>query len=100
MKKRTYTPRPFDSSGIKLPEDLKDLSEMMARNTHEVWAAERIRQGWKWGPERNDTAKEHPDLIPYEDLSEEEKQYDRHTSEETLKLVISLGYSISKKLRQ
>ncbi len=97
MKNR-YTPVPSDLSEIVLSDDLKVLSEEMARNTHEVWAAERIRQGWTWGPVRDDARKEHPDLIPYDELPEEEKTYDRKTSEETLKFVLTMGYRISRKV--
>ena len=70
-----------------------NLLEKLARNTHEVWAKGRMDQGWSWGPVRNDTLKQHPCLVPYEMLSEEEKAYDRQTALETIKLILSLGYS-------
>lgn len=91
-----YTPSPVDTSSIELSEDLLQLTEAMARNVHEVWAATRIAQGWTWGAERNDTLKHHPCLIPYDRLSEEEREYDRNTAVETLKLIRSLGYKIEK----
>jgi ryanodine receptor 2 len=55
----------------------------------------RIADGWTKGP-RNDDLKQHPCLVPYEELSEEEKDYDRRTSAETLKFIIAQGYSIVK----
>ena len=81
---------------IQLPEELEALVEEMAKNVHEVWAETRIKQGWTYGPERNDKQKKHPCLIPYEELPEEEKEYDRGTSVGTLKLILKLGFRITK----
>jgi ryanodine receptor 2 len=92
--KKDYIPQPIDTSDIELPEELNPLLEAMAKNVHEVWAQTRIAQGWQYGPERNDAEKRHPMLIPYEDLPEEEKVYDRNTSVETLKLILKLGFRI------
>ena len=94
MKK--YVPSPVDTKSIELPTDLKELIEEMAKNVHEVWAQNRISQGWSFGEVRNDELKQHPCLIPYEDLSEEEKLYDRETSTETLKLILKLGFNINR----
>lgn len=80
-----------------LPEELRILTEAMARNVHEVWAAGRIADGWTYGPERNDALKHHPGLIPYDELSEEEKEYDRRTSQETLRFIMEQGFKIEKK---
>ena len=95
--KKEYIPHPIDTSDIELPGNLDPLLEAMAKNVHEVWAQTRIAQGWKYGPERNDAEKRHPMLIPYEDLPEEEKVYDRNTSVETLKLILKLEFVIEKK---
>ena len=95
MKEVVYEPAPADTSRIELSEDLKSLGEALAKNVHEVWAAGRIADGWTRGP-RNDELKQHPCLVPYEELSEEEKDYDRRTSVETLKFIVSQGYSIVK----
>lgn len=92
-----YKPQPIDTTGIDLDADILELSELIAQNTHEVWSAGRIRDGWTYGEERDDVKKTHPCLIPYEELSESEKEYDRNTSMETLKLIIRLGYKIEKK---
>lgn len=94
--KRDYIPQPIDTSDIELPEELNPLLEAMAKNVHEVWAQTRIAQGWKYGPERNDAEKRHPMLIPYEELPEDEKVYDRNTSVETLKLILKLGFKITR----
>ena len=94
--KNTYVPQPLDTKGVQLPQDLEQLVEKMALNVHEVWAAGRIADGWTWGPVRNDELKHHPCLIPYEELPDSEREYDRHTAVETLKLILSLGYRIEK----
>jgi hypothetical protein len=92
----SYTPRPLDTSAVVLPEALLGLLERLAENTHEVWAAQRIKEGWTYGPERDDADKKHPCLVPYADLPESEKEYDRNTAAETLKAVIALGYQVGK----
>lgn len=94
MKKRPYRPEPADTSAVELPGSLAELTEKMARNVHEVWAAGRMAEGWTYGPVRDDAAKTHPCLVPYEELPDSEREYDRSTAVETLKLIISLGYTI------
>lgn len=95
MKKQMYTPQPIDTTDVMLPVELEQLVEEMSKNVHEVWAETRIKQGWKYGEQRNDELKTHPCLVPYEDLPEEEKEYDRNTSIGTLKLIMKLGFKIS-----
>lgn len=94
--KQSYVPQPMDTSEVRLPEELSELIEQMAKNVHEVWAQNRISQGWTYGPERNDALKHHPCLVAYEELPEVEKAYDRDTALETLKLIANLGFTISK----
>lgn len=96
MKKEEYVPQPMDTSDVQLPQELNELVEKMAKNVHEVWAQSRISQGWTYGPERNDALKHHPCLVPYEDLPEVEKAYDRDTALGTLKLICKLGFTITK----
>ena len=96
MKILKYTPQPIDTSDVELPKALEALVEQMSKNVHDVWAETRIKQGWTYGPERNDELKTHPCLIPYEELPEEEKEYDRNTSIGTLKLIVKLGFDIKK----
>jgi hypothetical protein len=91
-----YKPKPVDTSGIKISEDLNGLIEVLAENAHENWAQKRIGEGWTYGPERNDSAKKHPDLVPYKDLPEAEKEYDRKMAVETMKLILASGYRIQK----
>lgn len=89
-----YSPQPIDTSKVKLPEELDSLVEIIAKNVHEVWALNRITEGWSYGSLRNDELKQHPCLVPYEDLTEVEKDYDRNTAIETLKLIVHLGFKI------
>lgn len=91
-----YTPKPIDTQAVPMPREIADLIERLAENAHDVWAAQRIRDGWTWGPARNDERKEHPSLIPYADLSESEKTYDRIMVEQAIKAALALGYKISK----
>ncbi len=92
-----YKPNPVDTSDVVLSEDILNLCELLAENTHEVWAKGRLEDGWKYGKTRNDELKETPCLVPYSVLSEGEKEFDRNTAIETLKLIVKLGYNIEKK---
>ena len=94
MNKPTYTPQPIDTDEVQLSECLERLLERLAENTHDVWARGRLADGWRYGPTRSDPDKLHPCLVPYDDLPESEKEYDRKTAGEALKAVIALGYNI------
>lgn len=96
MNKEKYIPQPIDTTEVKLSEELERLVEPMSKNVHEVWAKARMAQGWKYGPQRSDELKTHPCLVPYKDLPEEEKDYDRQTAIGTLKLIMKLGFRIEK----
>ena len=95
--KTNYIPKPESLDGIQLSDELNDLVEAMAKNVHDVWAQSRMEQGWIYGPERNDQLKHHPCLVAYEELPEVEKAYDRDTAVGTLKLILKLGFNITKK---
>jgi len=89
-----YIPAPLDTSHISLPLEILDLAEELAKNTHENWSAQRLRDGWSYGSKRDDQAKQHPCLVPYEELPEQEKEYDRLTAIEALKTICALGFRI------
>src|SRR5688572_1069230 len=91
-----YEPKPVDTTAVELSADLLALTEKLAENTHEVWARQRMSDGWKYGPKRDDARKEHPGLVPYADLTESEKEYDRKTALEALKVILALGYKIAR----
>ena len=96
-EKFIYEPSPISLEDVELSDDLAELQEAIAENAHEIWAKNRIDQGWSYGPERNDQKKETPDMIPYCNLPESEKLYDREMAMQTLKLVKKLGFEIVKK---
>ncbi len=92
-----YKPKPIDTSDVMLDVSLLELTEQIAENVHEVWAEGRLKEGWIYGEARDDVKKQTPCLVPYHMLPEEEKQYDRNTAMETLRLIIKLGYKIEKR---
>ena len=96
MSEQTYTPHPIDTSSVELPDELLELVEKLAEHVHDVWARQRISEGWTYGEKRDGDLKKHPDLVPYADLPDGEKTYDRNTTTETLKVILSLGYRIAK----
>src|SRR2546425_4273807 len=89
---REYTPQPIRTAGVALGQGLMDLAEILAKNAHERWAEQRLTEGWRYGPKRDDERKEHPCLVPYESLPESEKTYDRTMALETLRVLVALGY--------
>lgn len=91
-----YKPNPMNTEGIELPPELLELTEKIAENVHENWSAGRIAEGWTFGEKRDDVAKTTPCLVPYSQLPEGEKEYDRNTALQTLKLIVALGYKIIK----
>jgi len=91
-----YKPNPIDTSDIVLPDELLELTEKLAENVHDNWSAGRIAEGWTYGKVRDDEKKTTPCLVPYDELPEEEKEYDRNTALQTLKLIVASGYKIEK----
>ena len=92
----TYTPKPIPSSHVELSREILDLTERLAENAHDIWAAQRLADGWVLGPTRDDRTKQHPCLVPYAELPDSEKQYDRNAALQTLKAIIALGYRIER----
>ena len=93
----TYNPKPIDLSDVVLDEDLSELREAIAENAHEIWAVERQSKGWTWGPKRDDEKKHNPCMVPYSDLPDSEKLYDREMAMQTIKLLKKLGYDLVKR---
>ena len=94
---KTYTPKPIDLSDVELTEDLNDLREAIAENAHEIWAENRQAEGWTYGPQRDDQLKQTPDMVPYSQLPEGEKEYDREMAMKTIRLLKKLGYDLIKR---
>lgn len=91
-----YQPKPVDSSRVQLPDSIAQLIERLAENNHDIWAQQRMREGWTYGAQRDDARKLHPDLVPYDQLPESEKEYDRKMATGTIKAILALGYRIEK----
>lgn len=96
-KKESYVPKPIDTSDVELPEEIIELFETVVHNVHDVWARGRSKEGWTYGEVKDEVKKTTPFLVPYEDLPESEKEYDRNTAMETLKMVMQLGFDIVKR---
>ena len=91
-----YSPSPMDTSDVKLDDQLYGLVEAMAKHVHDIWAKNRLSQGWTYGPKRDDAKKQTPCMVEYEALPESEKLYDRETAMETLKFIVKMGFKIVK----
>lgn len=89
-----YQPQPINLDNIPLDDELNELIEAIAENAHDVWALARMREGWTYGPARDDAKKQHPDLVPYSALPDGEKEYDRQMAKNTIKLVKKLGIGV------
>ena len=89
-----YEPKPIDTSGVTLSPELMALTERLAENAHDLWAQQRLSDGWNYGHNRDDQKKQHPCLVPYDELPESEKEYDRQAAIGTLRAILALGYQI------
>ena len=70
-----YKPSPIETSGVTLSPEILRLVEKLAEHAHDVWALDRLNNGWTCAAERNDDMKQHPCLVPYEELPESEKEF-------------------------
>ena len=92
--KRYYS---TNSEGKEIVEDIEErLGELLAENVHDVWALGRIREGWTYGERRDDALRQTPCLVPYDELPESEKDFDRNTAMNTIKAILALGFRIEK----
>jgi len=92
-----YNPNPIDVSDVVMSPELLLLVESLAENVHDTWARARFNAGWKWGHVRSDEQRTNPCLVPYAELPEEEKEYDRNTAMSTIKVIKKLGFEITRK---
>lgn len=91
---QTYVPHPIRVDDVTLPPELQLLAELLAENAHEVWAAQRMGAGWTYGPRRDDRLKMHPCLVPYANLPDSEKVFDRAMADGVLRSVYKFGFEI------
>ena len=94
-RREMYDPKPQNVDEIKVPDGLTPLAEKIAEHVHDVWAVGRIKDGWTYGSKRDDDLKHHPCLVPYSDLPDSEREYDRNTAAATIKLIIASGFVIA-----
>jgi len=89
-----YEPKSLDLTNVQISADLVNLVEQLAEITHDNWVRQRLADGWRQGQRRNDLQKEHPGIVPYDDLPESEKEYDRKISLGVVQAMIALGYRV------
>jgi hypothetical protein len=90
-----YKPKPIPTGHIVLSDEILALVELLAENAHDIWASERLRDGWTFGPERDDAERQHPCLVPYAQLPERERDYDRTMVMGSIRAMLALGFTIS-----
>jgi hypothetical protein len=86
MEKNKHLPIIVDPN--QLPESIFSILGELAQNVHDTWAYGRKQEGWTYGALRNDEKKEHPSLVPFDELSESEKEYDKRTVLATLSVLM------------
>lgn len=87
----TFEPKPFNSSRSILSPTLNELVEMLAENTHEMWAKIRMEEGYKFGRKDDENKKILTSLLPYFFLLEEDKEKNRVSARELVKVITSMG---------
>lgn len=91
-----YKPQPIPTGHIALSDEILELVELLAENAHDIWASERLRDNWTFGPHRDDQERRHPCLVPYSQLSEQERDYDRAMVIGSIRAILALGFTISR----
>ncbi|XP_058262189.1 ryanodine receptor 2 isoform X11 [Hemibagrus wyckioides] len=91
LSQAAFTPTPVDTSQIVLPPHLERIREKLAENIHELWVMNKIELGWTYGAVRDDNKRQHPCLVEFSKLPEQERSYNLQMSLETLKTLLALG---------
>jgi len=91
-----YKPRPILTEHIALSDEILELVELLAENAHDIWASQRLRDGWTFGPERDDTERRHPCLVTYTQLPDRDRDYDRTMVIGSIRAILALGFTISR----
>jgi len=68
--------------------------EIMAELEHGRWNVERLLGGWKWGPIKDEANKTSPLIIPWSELPEEWKEYDRDTARQIPDYLEKVGMEV------
>ncbi|KAF4082236.1 hypothetical protein AMELA_G00149190 [Ameiurus melas] len=89
-----YKPAPLDLNHVKLTPNQNTLVERLAENGHNVWARDRVRQGWTYSIVQDIVNKRNPRLVPYNLLDEKTKKTNRDTVCAAVRTLIGYGYNI------
>ncbi len=92
-----YQPKPIQTDHVVISAEILELVEVLAENAHDLWAAERIQDGWTYGLHRDDAERTHPCLVPYPRLTEREQDYDRTMVMGSIRAMLALGFTISRR---
>ncbi|WP_250033861.1 RyR domain-containing protein [Paractinoplanes maris] len=92
----SWVPDLHDTAALTLPPAVVTDLEQLAEHVHNVWGSKRLADGWRYGPERSTAERTMPSLVPYADLPEDERDYDRELVTETVKMLLRLGYRVSR----
>ena len=91
-----YIANPADLDSVQLPENILALREYIAENVHEDWSHQRMAEGYVYAEKTDEKNKTNKDLVPYCELLDSEKQYDRDMAYNTLRMLYKMGYVIEK----
>uniref|UniRef100_A0A7M4FPQ6 Ryanodine receptor 3 n=1 Tax=Crocodylus porosus TaxID=8502 RepID=A0A7M4FPQ6_CROPO len=94
MMSNGYKPAPLDLSEVKLLPSQEVLVDKLAENAHNVWAKDRIKQGWTYGIQQDLKNKRNPRLVPYALLDERTKKSNRDSLREAIRTFAGYGYNI------
>nr|XP_036227358.1 ryanodine receptor isoform X20 [Bactrocera oleae]XP_036227359.1 ryanodine receptor isoform X20 [Bactrocera oleae] len=92
MQANGYKPAPLDLNAVTLSPKLEELVDQLAENTHNLWARERIQQGWTYGLNEDSENHRSPHLVPYSKVDEAIKKANRDTASETVRTLLVYGY--------
>ncbi|XP_054910410.1 ryanodine receptor 3 isoform X4 [Poeciliopsis prolifica] len=94
MMSNGYKPAPLELSDVKLTPGQEVLVDKLAENAHNVWAKDRIKQGWTYGIQQDVKSRRNPRLVPYALLDERTKKSNRDSLREAIRTMVGYGYDI------
>ncbi|XP_050555821.1 ryanodine receptor isoform X34 [Spodoptera frugiperda] len=94
MQSNGYKPAPLDLSAVTLTPKMDELVDQLAENTHNLWARERIQQGWTYGLNEDPDMHRSPHLVPYPKVDDAIKKANRDTASETVRTLLVYGYNL------
>lgn len=94
LQSNGYKPAPLDLGAIILTPRMEELVDQLAENTHNLWAKERIQQGWTYGLNEDPDLHRSPHLVPYSKVDDAIKKANRDTASETVRTLLVYGYNL------